>query len=107
VKPEQAPKGLMQMSNFHEFGEDRRFAAWTTEAAAEICRGNGRSTYASSSRIHVRSAAVHGEVQRRTRCRPKQKSEEPIVAMKPSNCGGAKGLWFGACLNEAEERGLA
>jgi hypothetical protein len=55
----------------------------------------------------VRSAAVHGEVQRRTRRRPKQKSEEPIVVSKPGNAGGAKGLWFSVRLNEADERGLA
>lgn len=96
------------MSNRPINGEDRCSLARTTEAASEICRGNWRSTYASSVRIHVRSVAAHGEVQRRVvRRRPKQKSEEPIVVRKPSNFGGAKGLWFGACPNEADERGLA
>lgn len=99
---------MTQMSNLQLSGEDRCFAAWITEAAAKICRGNERSTYASSSRKHVRSAAVHGVVQRRlVGRRPKQKSEEPIVVSKPGNAGGAKGLWFGVRQNEANERGLA
>jgi hypothetical protein len=56
----------------------------------------------------VRSAAVHGVVQRRlVGRRPKQKSEELIVVSKPGNAGGAKGLWFGVRQNEANERGLA
>ena len=95
------------MSNRPNIGEDRRPPAWRTEAAGGISRGIWRSTYASSTRIHVRSAEVHGEVQRCNEYRPKQKSEEPIVALKPSNFGGAKGLWFGVRLNEADERGLA
>ena len=66
-----------------------------------------RSTYASSARIHVRSAEVHGVVQRGSWLRLMQKSEEPIVAMKPSNFGRAKGLWFGTCPNETDEWGLA
>jgi hypothetical protein len=107
VKPEQAPKELMQMSNCPDNGGDRCCPAWRTEAAGRICRGTWRSTYASSARIHVRSAEVHGVVQRRFRRRPTQKSEELIVVTKPSNVGGAKELWFGACLNETDEWGLA
>lgn len=39
--------------------------------------------------------------------RLEQESEEPIVVMKPGNAGGAKGLWFGVRLDEAEGGGLA
>ena len=54
---------------------------------------------------------MHGDdvvvAQRPLGGRPRQKSEEPIVAMKPGNAGGAKGLWFGVRLDEIDERGLA
>jgi len=63
--------------------------------------------HASPKTERARSAEVHGVVQRCFRHWPEQKSEEPIVALKPGNAGGAKGLWFGARLNEADERGLA
>jgi hypothetical protein len=54
-----------------------------------------------------RSAAVLESEQRLERSWPGQKSEEPIVAMKPSNAGGAKGLWFGVRIDESNERRLA
>jgi hypothetical protein len=54
-----------------------------------------------------RSAAMLGEEQRLDGSRSWQKSEEPIVVMKPGNAGGAKGLWFGVRLDESRERRLA
>ena len=37
----------------------------------------------------------------------RQESEEPIVVTKPGNSGGAKGLWFGVCLDENRAGRLA
>jgi hypothetical protein len=59
-----------------------------SEDTREICRGARRGATA----LQVPADA---------------KSEELIVVTKPSNVGGAKELWFGACLNETDEWGLA
>jgi hypothetical protein len=107
VKLEQAPKVLIRMSSRPHNGEDHCRPAWTAEATGRIRRGIERSTYASTSTQHVRSVEAHGEVQRCCRCRPKQKSEEPIVVTKPGNAGGAKGLWFGVRPKKTDGRGLA
>jgi hypothetical protein len=107
VKPEQASKELMRESSRPDNGEDQRCSSWKTEAEEQARRGIGHSTHTSFMTERGRSAAVLEVEQRLNRSRSRQKSEEPIVAMKPGNAGGAKGLWFGVRLDEPNERRLA
>ena len=108
VKPEQASKDLMRGSSRPDNGEDQRGPGERTEAPGRPRRGIGRSTYRRHTRQRGRSALVFSTGrQRHERGWPAQKSEEPIVARKPGNAGRAKGLWFGVCRNETNERGLA
>ena len=97
VKPEQAPKCWMRARSHLSFGErrwDRLEKSRSDDRSAR--RGSGRSTYASSGSQHgrpdaepqERGASFEGSWLR-------QESEEPIVAAKPGNSGGVKGLWFG------------
>jgi hypothetical protein len=107
VKPEQASKELTRGSSRPDNGEDQRCSCQRTEAHGHPRRGIGRSTY----RRHTtqRGRSVTGDLTGHLSAegRPWQKSEEPIVVTKPGNTGGAKGLWFGVCHNELNERGLA
>jgi hypothetical protein len=108
VKPEQAPKGLTWRSSRPYNGEDHWRTVWTTESAVRIHRGMGRSMHRST-RTQPREICRGAPARRNgsIRSRPKQKSEELIVAMKPGNAGRAKGLWFGVRLNGLNERGSA
>jgi hypothetical protein len=108
VKPEQASKDLMRGSSRPDNGEDQRCPCQRTEAHGQTRRGIGRSTYRGHTTQHGRSVtearntgplSAEGGLW--------QKSEEPIRAKKPGNAGRAKGLWFGVCHNEFDERGLA
>ncbi len=110
VKSEQVPKGLMRVSSRPDNGEDPRCIEWTTEASMQARRDSGRSTRASTRTKHGRPARMLARIlreQRLFRSRSVQESEEPIVVLKPSNVGGAKGLWFGVRPNVAEGGGLA
>jgi hypothetical protein len=108
VKPEQASKELTRESSRPDNGEDQWCSCQRTEAQGHARRGIRRSTYRGHTAQHGRSAPEdqntgHLSVEDR----PGQKSEEPIRAQKPGNAGRAKGLWFGVCRNEFDERGLA
>ena len=108
VKPEQASKDLMRGSSRPDNGEDQRCLCQRTEAHGQTRRGIGRRTYRGHATQHGRSvteARVAGLPS--AEGGPWQKSEEPIRATKPGNAGRAKGLWFGVCHNEFDERGLA
>ena len=107
VKPEQAPKDLMRESSRPDNGEDQRCLCQRTEAHGHTRRGIGRSTYRGHATQHGRSVTGYLTVHLSVEGRPWQKSEEPIVVRKPGHTGGAKGLWFGVCHNEFDERGLA
>jgi hypothetical protein len=109
VKPEQAPKVLMGVPSRPDNGEGHRHLPRTTDSGRRTLRGDRRSTHTSTKSQRGRSAPVHAPsgVQRLYWSRPGQKSEEPIVARKPGNAGGAKGLWFGVRLDETDERGSA
>ena len=110
VKSEQAPKGLMWESSRPTNGEDPSRSEQITEASKRAHRGIGRSMHASTRAKHGRPARMRAAVRA---CNGSsgagswQESEEPIVVMKPSNAGGAKGLWFGVRPDEAEGGGLA
>ena len=108
VKPEQASKGVMRGSSRPDNGEDQWCSCQRTEAHGHTRRGIGRSTYRRHTTQHGRSVTedrIAGHLSAEDR--PWQKSEEPIRAKKPGNAGRAKGLWFGVCHNEFNERGLA
>jgi hypothetical protein len=108
VKPEQAPKGLMRGLSRPDNGEDQWCPGERTEAPGRARRGMGRSTYRRHTTQRGRSVTgsrITGHLSAEDRLW--QKSEEPIVVRKPGNAGGAKGLWFGMCHNELNERGLA
>ena len=108
VKPEQASKELTRGSSRPDNGEDQWCSCQRTEAHGHARRGIGRSTYRGHTMQHGRSVPeVHNTGHLSAEGRPWQKSEEPIRARKPGNAGGAKGLWFGVCHNELNERGLA
>ena len=109
VKLEQAPKVLMGVPSRPHNGEGHRRLPRTTDSGRRTLRGIQRSTHTSTKSQRGRSAPEHAPsgVQRLYWSRPGQKSEEPIVARKPGNAGGAKGLWFGARLDESDERGSA
>ena len=95
VKPEQASKAVMRGSSRPDNGEDQWRPGGRTEAPGRPRRGIGRSTYRRHTRQRGRSAVVFpAGRQRHVRWRPAQKSEEPIVARKPGNAGGAKGPHF-------------
>jgi len=108
VKPEQASEELTRGSSRPDNGEDQWCSCQRTEAQGHARRGIGRSTYRGHTMQHGRSVTgdwITGHLS--VEGRPWQKSEEPIRAMKPGNAGRAKGLWFGVCHNEFNERGLA
>ena len=109
VKPEQASKDLMRVPSRPDNGEGHRCLLRTTDSGRRTLRGIRRSTHTSTKPQRGRSASEHAPsgVQRLYWSRPGQKSEEPIVARKPGNVGGAKGLWFGVRLDESDERGSA
>ena len=108
VKPEQASKDLMRGSSRPDNGEDQRCPCQRTEAHGQTRRGIGRSTYRGHTTQHGRSVAeARNTGHLSAEGGPWQKSEEPIRATKPGNAGRAKGLWFGVCHNEFDERGLA
>ena len=108
VKPEQASKDLMRGSSRPDNGEDQRCLGQRTEAHGQTRRGIGRSTYRGHTTQHGRSVTeARNTGHRSAEDRRWQKSEEPIRATKPGNAGRAKGLWFGVCHNEFNERGLA
>ena len=113
VKPEQAPKELTWVSSRPDNGQDQRRCLERTEARQRIHRGSW------AQRAHkdqngtqeicrgVLAPYLDGVGQRLFGSRPRQKSDELIVAMKPGNAGGAKGLWFGVHQDEPSERGSA
>jgi hypothetical protein len=113
VKPEQASKELTWVSSRPDNGQDQRRFLERTEARKWIHRGiwaqrahkdqNGTREICRGVSIPI----LVGDGQRFFRNRPRQKSEELIVVMKPVNTGGAKGLWFGVHLYEPSERGSA
>ena len=108
VKPEQAPKELTWRSSRPYNGEDHWRAVRTTEAAARVHRGiwaQHAQKLQNATREICRGVLFRHNGS--SRGRPRQKSEELIVVMKPGNAGGAKGLWFGVRLNERNERGSA
>jgi hypothetical protein len=108
VKPEQAPIELTWMSSRPYNGEDQRCIVRRTESAMRIHRGiwaQHAQKRQDATREICRGAPGRGNSS--IRSWPRQKSEEPIVVMKPGNAGGAKGLWFGVCLNKLNERGSA
>jgi len=107
VKPEQASKELTRESSRPDNGEDQRCSCQRTEAHGHTRRGSGRSTYRRHTTQRGRSVTGYLMGHLSAEGRPWQKSEEPIVVTKPGNAGGAKGLWFGVCHNELNERGLA
>lgn len=108
VKPEQAPISLMWRSSRPYNGEDHRRVVRRTEAATRVHRGIW-AQHAQKHQGETREICRGASARRNSSIRswPRQKSEEPIVVMKPGNAGGAKGLWFGVRLDELNERGSA
>ena len=109
VKPEQASKDLMRAPSLLLRGEGRW--GWSEEPTDDdrpARRGSGHSTYASNEELPRETCrGAHGSVQPALSAGPRQESEGPIRAAKPAKAGGAKGPWFGVCLDETRGGGLA
>lgn len=104
VKPEQASKVQMGATSRRPNGEVRRGASEQPTDEAHLLPG-----VMGAARTHAATCDT-GDLPRCPQGNhlvgggPRQKSEEPIVPMKPGNSGGGKGLWFEVRLDEMRVR---